>query len=168
MKISNYLKACCVHFSRAQSECLICDIHPEFRSGDTEGQYRGSILLQRLLWREPLRSQFDHGLAAFHGHFVPGLVKVPLIWPLSAVFLDQAHEEQQSLGHTVLLASWSRKIFPLVASSPVQSHIITTIDLIWNYMASFCQWLGHALGNVRGNASRNRQCENSMAVIVKS
>ena len=154
MKISNYLKACCVHFSRAQSECLICDIHPEFRSGDIEGQ-----LLQRLLQREPLWSQFDHGLAAFHGHFVPlcweclfpGLVKISPIWSLNVVFLDQAHEQQKSLDHTIVLASWSRKIFPLVASSPVQSHIITTIDLIWNYMSSFYQWLSHALGNVRGN-----------------
>ena len=34
-----YLKACFVHFFfRAQSECLISDFHPEFYSGDVEGQ----------------------------------------------------------------------------------------------------------------------------------
>ena len=38
---------------------------------------------------------------------------------------------------------WSRKIFPLVPSSHVQSYTITIIDLIWNYMSSFYQKLSH-------------------------
>ena len=34
----------------------------------------------------------------------------------------------------VLIASWSRKIFPLIASSHIQSYTVTIIDLIWNYI----------------------------------
>lgn len=45
----------------------------------------------------------------------------------------------------VLLASWARKRFPLVASSRTWRYIIIIIDLI------FYQWLSHILGNVRDN-----------------
>lgn len=45
----------------------------------------------------------------------------------------------------VLLASWARKRFPLVASSHTWCYIIIIIDLI------FYQWLSHILGNVRDN-----------------
>ena len=51
----------------------------------------------------------------------------------------------------VLLASWSRKIFPLVASSNIESHIATIMDFIWNCIPSLYQWLSHTIDNVRDN-----------------
>ena len=52
--------------------------------------------------------------------------------------------------------SWSREIFPVVASFHIQSHTIITMDFIWNCVLSY-QWLSHILHNVRDNTSWNRQ-----------
>ena len=61
-------------------------------------------------------------------------------------------KQQKSLNHTCLkLASWSRKIFPLVASSHIQSYIIIIIDLIWNCISAFYHRLSHTFSNIRNN-----------------
>ena len=51
----------------------------------------------------------------------------------------------------VLLASWSRKIFPLVASSNIESHITTIMDFIWNCISAFYHRFSHSFGNIRNN-----------------
>ena len=53
---------------------------------------------------------------------------------LTVLLLDQAIKHYPKFsGPPVLLASWSRKIFPLVASSRIQSYTVTIIDFIWDY-----------------------------------
>ena len=68
----------------------------------------------------------------------------------------------------VLLASWSRKIFPLVASSYIQTYIITIIDLIWNCIPAFYHRLSHTFGNVKNNLLKQAtQKTTQLAVISK-
>ena len=73
----------------------------------------------------------SHGAENVHKDFVDR--------PLNVLLLDQAIKQYPKFsGPPVLLASWSRKIFPLVSSSHIQSYTITVIDLIWDYIL-FCQ-----------------------------
>ena len=69
---------------------------------------------------------------------------------LSVLLLDQALQVA-SLWTTLLLVSWSRRIFPLVAFSHIQSYINTIIDLIWNCISASYHRLSHTFVHVRNN-----------------
>ena len=137
LKTSDYLNACFVHFSRVQCECLISDIHPEFLSGSVEVQQLYSwpdLILAEAVCKcqfpvsRPLHShRFDHALGAFYGHCVPrgwkgwfpGLAKIPLMGHSVCCYWTRPCEYKSLWTIPVLLASWSRKIYPLVASSHI-------------------------------------------------
>ena len=55
--------------------------------------------------------------------------------PLSGVVTRSDLVSSESLSIIpVLLAFWSRKIFPLVVSFYIWSYTVTIVDLIWNYI----------------------------------
>ena len=64
-----------------------------------------------------------------------------IAWLLSALLLDEALLTVTKSLWTMYLTGLllSRKIFPLVASSHIQSYKITIMDLIWNYVESEAQ-----------------------------
>ena len=71
---------------------------------------------------------------------------------LDCLFLSSPFTVLRMLIPTCLTSLlWSRKIFPLVPSSHVQSYTITIIDLIWNCMSSFYQKLSHVCGYAISN-----------------
>ena len=109
--------------------------------------------------RAPSQPHILPCLGAFHGHCVPqfwegsfpGLIQIPLA--SHSVFCHQTKPcKQQSLWTIpVLLASSSRKLFPLVVYSHIYRYIITIIDFIWNCISAFYHRLSHTFGNVRNN-----------------
>ena len=79
----------------------------------------------------------------FEGLFYPKLLRMSILRfgkdfvdrSLNVPLLDQAIKQYPKFsGPPVLLASWSRKTFPLVASSHIQTYTVTIIDLTWNYI----------------------------------
>ena len=103
---------------------------------------------------------FDHVLGAFQGLCIPWCWegscwesnKDSIDRPLQCVVTRPGLESSKSLWTIpVLLASWSRKIFPLVASSHIQIYIITIIDLIWKYISTFYHRLSHTFCNIINN-----------------
>ena len=84
------------------------------------------------------------------GRLIPRSREDSIDRPLRVLLLDQTLQVA-SLWTTVLLASWSRKIFPLVASSHIQSYIITVIYLIWKCISALYHRLSHTFVNVRNN-----------------
>ena len=177
MKISNYLKACFVHFPRAQTECLISALRPEFLQGVWRAAgvvawfdlRRGSSECQFSVGRAPSQPQVGHRLATVWGHFVTILSLSARnaysqvcqrfhSWATQSADSGPGPMSSQSLWTTPTLpASWSREIVPFVASSYICSHTITIIDLVWNCSPSFYQGLSHTLGNVRNNTFWNGQ-----------
>ena len=129
-------------------------------------------------WQAPTSSQQGPFIAAyltmFGGHFMPtvshGAGKVHSQvsgrshWEVTqCAIIGPGLASSKSLWtRPVLLASWSKKIFPLVASSHILSYIITIIDLIWNCISAFYHRLKQAFSNIR-NISETSGTENNIA-----
>ena len=82
------------------------------------------------------------------GMFIPSLAKISLVG--HSMCYTRPLLVSKSLWTTCLSSLlWSRKIFPLVTSSHIQSFAITIINLIWNYVFSFYHRLSHTFVNAR-------------------
>ena len=117
-----------------RAECLISDLHPELVSGHVSSLQWSWCNLCRGSWQVPTFSQQGPFtatyLAVLWGHFMaicvpwcwegtfPGLGKIPLKGPLCVPITGPGLASSKSLCTIpVPPDSWSRKIFPLVASS---------------------------------------------------
>ena len=112
------------------TECLISDLHPELLSRSAACSGHDIIFVETAGKCQLPVSRvhiFDHALGAFHAHCAPQCwegsfqVRWRFHWlATQGAVIGPGLVSSKSLWTIpVLLASWSRKIFPLVASSHI-------------------------------------------------